>query len=466
MSIYIWWPVEVSDMQWPCPDGFHIPSKNEWDFLYSLRNTVWLNSDTEYQRKLHMPRAWYLTNWDWTYRDTYWYYWTCDASWDYDAYILKLANSIYQTVWTYKWDWCLIRPFKDEYITPDSSRETISGSGNVWIFYNSSLWLISISDGTNWVTMADKNLWASVVYNYPNAISSDSSWLFFQWWNNYMFPFNWATTTSSTRVDANAYWPWNYYNSSVFITWWWWDTSINQNLRWWVSQWISTKSVEVQNIYIGEYGWKPWSNTIAYWEFDWNLNDSSGNWYNLTATSSSYSYWDLQEWKYVTKGIRSMSFTTALTDTQAFSGNFTLSFYINLSVVDSVSRFLWWYTSTGVTTTNIQYESWQWWLQWYNLNESWRTTWSWTPSANTWYNIIITWDWTAYTAYLNWVSMTKTRQWNISQWWISLCIWNNDKSYDGYWMQGSLDNVIIENRVRTSAQVQLYFNQTKSNYWL
>ena len=100
--------------------------------------------------------------------------------------------------------------------------------------------------------------------------------------------------------------------------------------------------MEVQNIYIGEYGWKPWSNTIAYWEFDWNLNDSSGNWYNLTATSSSYSYWDLQEWKYVTKGIRSMSFTTALTDTQAFSGNFTLSFYINLSVVDSVSRFLWW----------------------------------------------------------------------------------------------------------------------------
>lgn len=103
-----------------------------------------------------------------------------------------------------------------------------------WIYHNSDLWLISLSsDWENWMTIADKNLWADTVYNDWDALSESNCWWYFQWWNNYMFPFTWNVTTSNTQVDATGYWPWNYYNDSTFITdnanW---SSTYNDNLRW------------------------------------------------------------------------------------------------------------------------------------------------------------------------------------------------------------------------------------------
>lgn len=43
-------------------------------------------------------------------------------------------------------------------------------------------------------------------------------------------------------------------------------------------------------------GWKPWANTIAYYDFEQNLDDSSGNGYNATGTNIWYEQvW----WQYV-----------------------------------------------------------------------------------------------------------------------------------------------------------------------
>lgn len=103
-----------------------------------------------------------------------------------------------------------------------------------WIYHNPSLWLISLSsDGSNWITIADKNLWATQVYNDGDALSEANCGRYYQWWNNYGFQFTWPTTTSSSQVDASTYWPWNYYTSSTFITSNKWDSSVNANLRWW-----------------------------------------------------------------------------------------------------------------------------------------------------------------------------------------------------------------------------------------
>lgn len=110
-----------------------------------------------------------------------------------------------------------------------------------WIYHSPSLWLISLSsDWTNWITIADKNLGATTVWNSGDTLSEANCWKYFQWWNNYWFPFTWAVTTSSTQVDASTYWPWNYYSSSTFIIWTWgwywanWDNPENNNLWWWV----------------------------------------------------------------------------------------------------------------------------------------------------------------------------------------------------------------------------------------
>ena len=100
-----------------------------------------------------------------------------------------------------------------------------------WIYHNATLWLISLSsDGSNWITIADKNLWATQVRNDGDTVSEANAWKFYQWGNNYWFPATWPTTTSSTVVDAGTYWPWNYYSSSTFITGSYWDSSYNRNL--------------------------------------------------------------------------------------------------------------------------------------------------------------------------------------------------------------------------------------------
>jgi len=109
-----------------------------------------------------------------------------------------------------------------------------------WIYHNATLWVISLSsDGENWITIADKNLGATEVYEDGDTLSEANSGKYYQWWNNYGFPFTWSVTTSSTQVDASTYWPWNYYSSSTFITYdWRWDTTDNWNL-WWGVTWTN-----------------------------------------------------------------------------------------------------------------------------------------------------------------------------------------------------------------------------------
>ena len=109
-----------------------------------------------------------------------------------------------------------------------------------WIYWSASLWLISASsDGTTWTTIADKNVWATTVWQNWDTIDANNSGYFFQWWNNYGFPFTWATTTSSTWASiAGKSWS-NPYSSSTFITttgntwtnWQSWESTVN-NLWW------------------------------------------------------------------------------------------------------------------------------------------------------------------------------------------------------------------------------------------
>ena len=102
-----------------------------------------------------------------------------------------------------------------------------------WIYRSSTLGLISLVDNDwNVTTIADKNLWATST----DISSTNSYWYYYQWWNNYWFPTTWSVTTSSSAVSAAWYWPWNYYNSSTWITATQRDSSTNLNL-WWGTTW-------------------------------------------------------------------------------------------------------------------------------------------------------------------------------------------------------------------------------------
>lgn len=116
---------------------------------------------------------------------------------------------------------------------------------NNGIFHNTTLWLISISsDWNNWITIADKNLGATQVYNDWDVLSESNCWYYYQWWNNYGFPFTWSVTTSSTQIDTTGYWPWNYYNSSIFII---------EN-----ADWSSTRNSNL-------WGWETWTTSAMQW---------------------------------------------------------------------------------------------------------------------------------------------------------------------------------------------------------
>ena len=116
------------------------------------------------------------------------------------------------------------------------------------IYHNETEGLISLSsDGESWITIADKNLGAAQVWNEWDELTEANCGKFYQRWNNYGFPRKWEVTTSSTKVDASAYWPDNYYSSDVFIeSTTNWDSTNNANLWWWLETALEAKQWPAQ----------------------------------------------------------------------------------------------------------------------------------------------------------------------------------------------------------------------------
>ena len=222
----------------PCPKGFHIGMQSEWRAMLTAYNNLWLTGWAYWIEYLHLP----LTD-DY---DLNAYYWCADTygsgtgSWS----ILTFSeNGVNAGSWQPTYLAHPIRPVKDTPEAPDSSWTVVydwssvaSGAG---IFYNATLWLISISsDWTTWYTIADKNLWATTVYNRGDTRSQANCGNRFQWWNCYWFNWSWETVDSTTPVDTTGYWPWNYYYSDVFMgtpsDWSWdWSSPGNRNLWGW-----------------------------------------------------------------------------------------------------------------------------------------------------------------------------------------------------------------------------------------
>lgn len=235
------WPSIIVNFatQWPCPDGFHVPLKSEWTAIINTGKTLgaWgTNYWDDFKAKMKTPYAWELarlTGNNKAYKGVLAVFWTSDKT----PWQTIQPSGVMPWFSSYTTEWFSIRAFKNNPVIPDNSRTTIySWTWSAWIFHNATLWLISISsDWTNWITIADKNLWATTVYNDGDALTADNCGNLYQWWNNYGFPRTWATTKSSAQVDATNYWPWNYYSSSTFITWNYnWSSVQNDNLRWWV----------------------------------------------------------------------------------------------------------------------------------------------------------------------------------------------------------------------------------------
>lgn len=357
MSIYIW-AAKIEDysaMRGPCPEGYHIPSNYEWNSLYStLITSLGLAANrTTMRQYLKMPPAGYRRQNDGgvVSQGSRGDYRSCTVLSNAQASFMQFTSSSFSPeTASNKTTWVSIRWFKNSAVVPDSSWTTLYDWSSVaawaWIYYNATLWLISISwDGKKWYTIQDKNLWATVVYNSWDTLSETNCGYYYQRWNNYWFAFTWTLTTSSTRVNASSYWPWNYYSSSTFITWSAsWDTSNNPNLWWWQNRTPS----QVKNVYVWgyyEYSYDFRNKTISEFGADgWIYDDTKAPSFN-------------SDWIYYT----SMTSTT--------SGGIELNY-----ILTSAKKIT---LNTSFVITNSTTHLWVWWIN----SSSW-TAFSWIMLTN------------------------------------------------------------------------------------
>ena len=228
------------DTMWPCPDGYHIGTKTEWEAVLSALTTLWVANETDTMTYLKMPATYYLNRADWSKNTAYWTvkFWTSTMTKNSTAYIFHInENHVLNVASDKPGNAFTIRPFKDDIVIPNSNWIVLyQWTWSAWIFWDSTLWLISISwDWTTWTTMKDRNLWATNVWD---------DWLYYQFWNNHWFTVSPSTYYTSKVSNTQAYWPGNYYDDEHFIrvsSWSGWFTDTNNNIWWCVTNWTWTR---------------------------------------------------------------------------------------------------------------------------------------------------------------------------------------------------------------------------------
>jgi len=144
-----------------------------------------------------------------------------------------------------------------------------------WIYRNETEGLISLSsDGSNWLTIADKNLWATTAWT-----TSESYWNYYCWW--WVSDCRWTVTSSYTYTDNWANWTY-----TICPSWFYIPTrtdltgllSLYQTITW------KTTSADFQSDLMLPLAWQKQAanTTITYawtWWYLWTKETTWSNWY-------------------------------------------------------------------------------------------------------------------------------------------------------------------------------------------
>ena len=218
--------------------------------------------------------------------------------------------------------------------------------------------------------------------------------------------------------------------------------------------------INVQNKQIKtEFWWKPWTNTLAYYEFNNNLNDSSWNSRNLSAYTWSFAYWTASWWwKYVQL---SSSNTANNINIPINFDWYTVSWFVNFWEI----RTTWAQWIVFDVESNDWYPrfwTWNWWVNSYCwwLNRA-------SASTNTRYHLVCVIKNKIMYCYINWQLKFQD---NVANYSGSSAIfslnWISDKSRSQYRTNAKLSELIIEKSARSQSDITKYFNKMKSKYGL
>jgi hypothetical protein len=306
--ISIWSINDYSAQRWPALFCFHVPKQDERDNVISIMTSClglsncWCTIKTY----LKMPRGWLRDKNDGVLR-SYWDEGAAQHLWTstYGVYLQysRSANSISTDSWLSIWYSYPIRAFADNPVIPDSSWTTLYdwSACAAWagIFHKQSAWIISMSwDGVCWVTVADKNIWATTVYNDGDTLCADNVGCYFQRWNNYGFEWIWGNTPTLNNSQQNV----SGFCASTFCCYlfntcwcymyvvnpaWTWCTA---NLRWAVT-WAVLLDNAINNIWVlsvnGQYG----NVRVQAWEPATVISGDSGTTYTIKVSNTAPWAW-------------------------------------------------------------------------------------------------------------------------------------------------------------------------------
>lgn len=218
--------------------------------------------------------------------------------------------------------------------------------------------------------------------------------------------------------------------------------------------------------------WEPWANTVAYYQFNWDINDHSGHWYNLTYWPTSYttlSSWIKAaqfQWQY------RWNWPNSLCSAIFTWWNLTISMWVNpQNLYYRVFYFEWSdnYRVGEIIIYSTYIEFWIWnGLPHWSGGTVYQLDYTTSNSTNTWYNIVLTYtsNTNTWQCYKNWSSLW-TKTWYTYPTWYGgsvVSIWYTAYNYSSN--SWTLSELIFENKTRTADEISNYYNDTKANYWL
>jgi len=211
-----------------------------------------------------------------------------------------------------------------------------------------------------------------------------------------------------------------------------------------------------------DYVWA-WSGvTLWLYRLNWNSNDSSWNGKNWTDSNMTYIGWVVWSWAW------SFNWSSSTITTWTWFGMstsaFTISCWFKPSSVPTWATFRWIVRIANSSNQNLWYLSlYQW--KYYVIAGVWWINWvlqPTTPVPVVWVldllTLVETWTWL--TLYRNGIS--------ISTWWSWTYSGTVDRFQISFWdyVDWLVDEVIIENRAWSVAEIQRYYTYAKWRYVL
>ena len=211
-------------------------------------------------------------------------------------------------------------------------------------------------------------------------------------------------------------------------------------------------------VYEAPREWKPWSNTLAYYKFDWNLNDSSWNSRNFTS-NWTVSYWTETWWgKYI------------YFNSWAYTNNLSIPYKSDWYTISLCGKYVSWnkyLLDFQPSTSASQWNRFQY-LSSTSLYIGWGS-WITVPNMSNWYNMVIVNTGNKSKLYMNWEYKwyADLASWDTTSQYFRLnSVWYTNSNYWNYAWPNYMWRLIVENKWWTEDEIVNDFNNIKSLYWI